>query len=318
MTVLFMDLRQFTTLSHSLPPETLVALLNRYRAIMSDVVFAHDGVIVQFAGDAIEAFWNAPMDQPDHARRACQAALDMSLALGAIRPEFEARGWDHVDLGIGINTGRMVVGNFGSRRRLEYAVVGDPVNVAARLEGPHQALRRARRRRGRHAGGGGRGVCLALLGSRRGEGPARRPSMSGRSVERAERIDAWMRERLARYEEGVDLYRSRRFDEAEKRFAELAQEAPGRWAGGALPRAEPARARAAAPGRLGRRARRADQVALSSTRRGGAPRRGPSRWPPAPRHPTCAAPSKLASITRAVFGSLPFRSWVIRVKSRSP
>jgi adenylate cyclase len=135
MTVLFMDLRQFTTLSHSLPPETLVALLNRYRAIMSDVVFAHDGVIVQFAGDAIEAFWNAPMDQPDHARRACQAALDMSLALGAIRPEFEARGWDHVDLGIGINTGRMVVGNFGSRRRLEYAVVGDPVNVAARLEG---------------------------------------------------------------------------------------------------------------------------------------------------------------------------------------
>ena len=58
---------------------------------MSDVVFAHDGVIVQFAGDAIEAFWNAPMDQPDHARRACQAALDMSLALGAIRPEFEAR-----------------------------------------------------------------------------------------------------------------------------------------------------------------------------------------------------------------------------------
>jgi class 3 adenylate cyclase len=68
---------------------------------MSDVVFAHDGVIVQFAGDAIEAFWNAPMDQPDHARRACQAALDMSLALGAIRPDFEARGWDHVDLGIG-------------------------------------------------------------------------------------------------------------------------------------------------------------------------------------------------------------------------
>jgi len=135
MTVLFTDLRQFTTLSHTLPPETLVGLLNRYRAIMSDVVFAHDGVIVQFAGDAIEAFWNAPMAQPDHACRACQAALDMAAALRAIRPEFEARGWPHVELGIGINTGRMIVGNFGSRRRLEYAVVGDPVNVAARLEG---------------------------------------------------------------------------------------------------------------------------------------------------------------------------------------
>ena len=135
MTVLFTDLRQFTTLSHTLPAETLVALLNRYRSIMSDVVFAHDSVIVQFAGDAIEAFWNAPMAQPDHARRACQAALDMTAALRAIRPEFEARGWQHLELGIGINTGRMIVGNFGSRRRLEYAVVGDPVNVAARLEG---------------------------------------------------------------------------------------------------------------------------------------------------------------------------------------
>src|SRR5262249_24249748 len=135
MTVLFMDLRQFTTLSHTLPPERLVALLNRYRAVMTDVVFAHDGVLVQFAGDAIEAFWNAPMEQPDHARRACQAALDMSAALQATRPESEARGWGPLDVGIGINTGRMVVGNFGSRRRLEYAVVGDPVNVAARLEG---------------------------------------------------------------------------------------------------------------------------------------------------------------------------------------
>ena len=226
MTVLFMDLRQFTTLSHSLAAETLVALLNRYRAIMSDVVFAHDGVIVQFAGDAIEAFWNAPMDQPDHARRACQAALDMSLALGAIRPEFEARGWDHVDLGIGINTGRMVVGNFGSRRRLEYAVVGDPVNVAARLEGLTKLY-------------GVRVVAGDDTRAAAGEVFAwrflDRVAVKGRPaplnvwqvVERAERIDAGMREQLARYEEGVELYRSRRFDEAGKRFAELAQEAPG-------------------------------------------------------------------------------------------
>ena len=188
MTVLFMDLRQFTTLSHSLPPETLVALLNRYRAIMSDVVFAHDGVIVQFAGDAIEAFWNAPMDQPDHARRACQAALDMSLALGAIRPEFEARGWDHVDLGIGINTGQMVVGNFGSRRRLGIRGGGRSRQRGGPPRRPHQALRRARRRRGRHARGGGRGVCLALPRSRRGEGPAGAPQcLAGGGARRADR-----------------------------------------------------------------------------------------------------------------------------------
>ena len=227
MTVLFMDLRQFTTLSHSLPPETLVALLNRYRAVMSDVVFAHDGVLVQFAGDAIEAFWNAPMDQPDHARRACRAALDMSVALAAMRPEFEARGWERVDLGIGINTGRMVVGNFGSRRRLEYAVVGDPVNVAARLEGLTKLY----------------GVrVVAGNDTRAAAGDAfawrflDRVAVKGRPepldvwqvLGPADRIDldAAGRERLGRYQVGVELYRARRFDEAVKCFAELAEAMP--------------------------------------------------------------------------------------------
>ena len=102
---------------------------------MADVVFRHDGVLAQYAGDAIEAFWNAPMDQADHARRACLTALDMVTALAALRPQFEARGWAHLDLGVGINTGQMVVGNMGSKDRLIYTAVGDPVNVAARLEG---------------------------------------------------------------------------------------------------------------------------------------------------------------------------------------
>ena len=129
------DLRSFTTLAHTLPPPTLVALLNRYRAEMADVVFRHDGVLAQYAGDAIEAFWNAPMDQPDHARRACETALDMVAALAILQPIFVARGWAHLDLGVGINTGQMVVGNMGSKDRLIYTAVGDPVNVAARLEG---------------------------------------------------------------------------------------------------------------------------------------------------------------------------------------
>ena len=118
MTVLFSDLRQFTTLAHALPPATLVALLNTYRTEMADVVFRHDGVLAQYAGDAIEAFWNAPMDQADHARRACLTALDMVAALATLRPQFEARGWAHLDLGVGINTGQMVVGNMGSKDRL--------------------------------------------------------------------------------------------------------------------------------------------------------------------------------------------------------
>ena len=225
MTVLFMDLRHFTTLSHDLPPETLVTLLNRYRAIMSDVVFAHDGVIVQFAGDAIEAFWNAPMEQSDHAERACRAALDMSAALGGLRSEFEAQGWGHVDVGIGVNTGRMVVGNFGSRRRLEYAVVGDPVNVAARLEGLTKlyGVRVVAGDDTRAATGEAFAWrfldVVAVLGR-----PA--PVTVWDLVGRAEDVDPARRRFLDGYQAGVDLYRSRRFDEAERAFAGLVVESP--------------------------------------------------------------------------------------------
>jgi len=226
MTVLFMDLRQFTTLSHSLSPEALVGLLNHYRSVMTDVVFAHDGVIVQFAGDAIEAFWNAPMEQPDHARRACQAALDMSAALQATRPESEARGWGPLDVGIGINTGRMVVGNFGSRRRLEYAVVGDPVNVAARLEGltKFYSVRVVAGDDTRTAAGdvfAWRFLDRVALKGRP------EPVCAWELVERADRLDAERREQLARYQQGVDLYRGRRFEEALDIFGALAKEAPG-------------------------------------------------------------------------------------------
>ena len=135
MSVLFSDLRGFTTHAHALPPETLVALLNDHMTEMTAIVFQHDGVLAHYAGDGLEAFWNAPMTQPDHANRACQAALEMVAALGALRLEFAAHGWGDLDMGIGINTGTMIVGNLGSRDRLAYTAVGDPVNVASRLEG---------------------------------------------------------------------------------------------------------------------------------------------------------------------------------------
>jgi adenylate cyclase len=188
-------------------------------------VFAHDGVIVQFAGDAIEAFWNAPMAQPDHARRACQAALDMTAALRAIRPEFEARGWQHLELGIGINTGRMIVGNFGSRRRLEYAVVGDPVNVAARLEGLTKlyGVDVTAGDDTRVAAGDAFAWRYLDLVAVKGR-PA--PIRVWEVVSCAEAIDAARREALDRYAEAVDLYRSRRFEQAEKLLAALAVEVP--------------------------------------------------------------------------------------------
>jgi adenylate cyclase len=226
MTVLFVDLREFTTLAHAVPPETLVALLNQYRAAMTDVVFAHDGVLVQYAGDAIEAFWNAPMDQPDHARRACQAALGMASALTGLRREFELHGWGQLDVGIGINTGPMVVGNFGSRRRLEYAVVGDAVNVAARVEGLSKVY-------GVHivAGEDTRAAARPAFAWRFLD----RVVVKGRPVPisvfevvaRAGDLDAAAAAHLERYHEGIELYRARRFVEAESLFADLAKQTPG-------------------------------------------------------------------------------------------
>jgi len=135
MTVLFCDLRGFTTLSHAMDPQALVSLLNEFMTAMTAVVFKHDGVLDKYMGDAIMAFWNAPMEQPDHARRACEAALDMIDKLHDLQADWERRGMPKLELGIGINSGPMVVGNMGSKERLAYTVVGDTVNVASRLEG---------------------------------------------------------------------------------------------------------------------------------------------------------------------------------------
>ncbi|TAL08691.1 MAG: adenylate/guanylate cyclase domain-containing protein [Nitrospirae bacterium] len=135
MTVLFCDLRGFTTLTHAMEAHALVALLNEFMTAMTQIIFKHDGVLDKYMGDALMAFWNAPMDQPDHARRACAAALDMIGTLRELHADWARRGVPQLELGIGINSGAMVVGNMGSRERLAYTVLGDTVNVASRLEG---------------------------------------------------------------------------------------------------------------------------------------------------------------------------------------
>ncbi|MCC7367700.1 MAG: adenylate/guanylate cyclase domain-containing protein [Chloroflexi bacterium] len=135
MTVMFSDLRGFTTFSESLDPETLVHLLNEYLTIMSDVIFKYDGTIDKYMGDAIMAFWGAPQHQPDHAALACRAALEMVAALDDLNARWVAQGRVPLVMGIGINTGTMKVGNMGSSSRFDYTVLGDAVNLASRLEG---------------------------------------------------------------------------------------------------------------------------------------------------------------------------------------
>ena len=134
VTILFSDLRNFTGLSERLSPQDVLALLNRYLDRMSAIVEEHHGVVDKFIGDAIMALFGAPVADPEAADHALAAAQAMELALRALNAELAAEGRPHLSLGIGINTARVVAGNMGSQRRLNYTVIGDGVNVAARLE----------------------------------------------------------------------------------------------------------------------------------------------------------------------------------------
>jgi adenylate cyclase len=135
LTVLFSDIRGFTTVSEKLTPEELVKLLNEYLTAMTDKVFQYDGLLDKYMGDAIMAVYGAPLDQPDHAIRACRTALDMMKELKNLQVKWSREGRPVLNIGIGINSGDMVVGNMGSQMRFDYTVMGDSVNLGSRLEG---------------------------------------------------------------------------------------------------------------------------------------------------------------------------------------
>jgi adenylate cyclase len=135
LTVLFSDIRGFTTISEKLDPEELVHLLNEYLTRMTDVVFKYDGTLDKYIGDAIMAIYGAPLEDNDHPAKACYSAIDMLAELKELRKKWEPQGLPFIDIGIGINTGPMVVGNMGSLTRFDYTVMGDSVNLGSRLEG---------------------------------------------------------------------------------------------------------------------------------------------------------------------------------------
>ncbi|MEO8331162.1 MAG: adenylate/guanylate cyclase domain-containing protein, partial [Gallionella sp.] len=135
MTILFSDVRGFTTISEGLDPKELSQLMNEFLTPLSRVISKHHGKVDKYMGDCIMAFWGAPKPLPDHAHNAILAGIEMQQTLKKLQPNFKARGWPEIHIGVGINSGRVSVGNMGSEVRVAYTVMGDEVNLASRLEG---------------------------------------------------------------------------------------------------------------------------------------------------------------------------------------
>jgi adenylate cyclase len=225
LTVLFSDIRGFTSISEKLSPSALVKLLNEYLTPMTDVVFAKRGTLDKYIGDAVMAFFGAPIDNQRHALSACEAALGMMAALTRLRAKWRSEdpGMPPVDHGIGIHSGRMVVGNMGSTQRFNYTVMGDNVNLASRLEGlnkdygTHVIISEVTLLAARNAAGAnGETLAVRELDSvqvKGKEAPVRIYELRGLG-EPPERD----RPLLDTYANGLGLYRRRKFSEARYEF----------------------------------------------------------------------------------------------------
>ena len=135
MTVLFSDIRGFTSMSEKMQPEEVVTFLREYLTVMTEAVFKHGGTVDKYIGDAIMALYNVPFEAPDHALRAVRTALEFQERLQPLAERFTAKHGGTLACGVGIHTGDAVVGTIGSEQRLEYTAIGDTINLGSRLEG---------------------------------------------------------------------------------------------------------------------------------------------------------------------------------------
>lgn len=224
MSVLFSDVRNFTTISENMEPKELTQLINGFLTPITEVIHHHRGTIDKYMGDAVMAFWGAPLADPRHALHALTAAINMIQRINQLTPEFEARGWPTIEIGIGINTGKMNVGNKGSVFRVDYTVVGDAVNLGSRFEGLTRVY----------------GVDIIVGENTRHALPEfefreldrvrvkgkDKPVAIYQPVGLVETIDKSTRRELERFALGLEHYRGRRWDEAEQEILTLSRAHP--------------------------------------------------------------------------------------------
>jgi adenylate cyclase len=221
--VLFTDIKGFTTFSESHPPQVVVSRLNEYLGEMVKIIEQHDGTIDKFIGDAVMAYWGAPLAQPDHARLAMECVAAMATRMGQLRTKWEAEGVEPFAIRGGLHSGEVVAGNVGfAGKKMEYTVIGDTVNLASRLEGTAKYY----------------GITY-LVGEQTQQLAA--DVCPYRELDKIRVVgkhlpvtiyepqvgpDALSSEKLARFHTGLGLYRQRDWAAAQAEFAALAAERP--------------------------------------------------------------------------------------------
>jgi adenylate cyclase len=224
MTVLFSDVRDFTSISEGLTPEGLKDLMNTYLTAMTEKVQEKRGTIDKYIGDAIMAFWGAPLQDPDHATHAMETAMAMQKGLRDLDVPFAKRGWPELHIGVGLNCGTMSVGDMGSKFRRSYTVMGDSVNLASRLEGLTKEY----------------GVGILVTSNI----VAQAPGFVYREIDKVRvkgkhegvaifeplgkqgEVGPETMQELDRFQKALDAYRAQRWDDAEKLLKNLAYATP--------------------------------------------------------------------------------------------
>ena len=225
MTAFFSDVAGFSSISEKLTPAELVQLLNEYLTAMCDIIARHDGTIDKFEGDAIIAFWGAPLNQPNHATLACLACVDMANHMVGMRETLKAEGRPNMTVRMGINSGPMVVGNMGSAQRMDYTIMGDAVNLAARLEGANKfyssgtMMSDATYQQAKDAIEARQLDIVRVVGKKE-------PITIYQLLERKGALSPHMTELLALYEHAREAYKAKDFPEALKRFEKALEFAP--------------------------------------------------------------------------------------------